>query len=427
MRYALWLFFLFALAVALALFTGANPSTVSFFWPPYRLDASLNLVFLVTLVAFFVVHLAWRSVSVLLRLPTEARRWRALQKDHAMHQALLKAQSYLLAGRYTRAAASARQALDFAQELSISHRKRQEINTVKALGHLIAARSAHFLHDTPTRDQQMENALKAASQSSEAELKDGTLMQAASWALEESDASAALGHLASLNPGASRRVAALKIRLRAAQQAGQVTQALETSRLLIKHRAFTPNAAASLVRGLAQQAMQQSFDLDQLSKIWMMLDDEEKAQPLIAAFAVKRLEALGGETAVARRWLIPAWGRLFEFESNVTPDAQEAELLVAALQGQLGGLDSAWLARIEKAHTSYPQLATLHYLAGIACLERQLWGKAEILLTNATPLLKGHAFECDAWRALAALAEHRDQTELAFNYYKKAAMSQGVL
>ena len=58
MRAALWLLALFGVAVAAALFAGNNPGTVTVFWPPYRIDLSLNLVLLLLVGAFLVVHTA---------------------------------------------------------------------------------------------------------------------------------------------------------------------------------------------------------------------------------------------------------------------------------------------------------------------------------------------------------------------------------
>ena len=42
MRAALWLLALFGAAVAVALFAGSNQGTITVFWPPYRVDLSLN-------------------------------------------------------------------------------------------------------------------------------------------------------------------------------------------------------------------------------------------------------------------------------------------------------------------------------------------------------------------------------------------------
>lgn len=95
MRAALWFVALFGVAVASALLVGGNQSTVTVFWSPYRVDLSLNLVLLVLVVLFVMLHLAWRAMSALFELPHQARRWRLQQKERAMHAALLDALSEL--------------------------------------------------------------------------------------------------------------------------------------------------------------------------------------------------------------------------------------------------------------------------------------------------------------------------------------------
>ena len=77
MRAALWLLALFAVAVATALFAGNNQSTLTLFWPPHRIDLSLNLVLMALVAAFVVLHLALRALSALFEMPVQARRWRA--------------------------------------------------------------------------------------------------------------------------------------------------------------------------------------------------------------------------------------------------------------------------------------------------------------------------------------------------------------
>ena len=103
MRTTLWLAGLFAAAVALALFAGENQGTVTLFWPPHRIDMSVNLVVLLLLGAFALLYLALRTWAVLLDLPRQARRWRAQQRERAAHEELLDALVQLLAGRYVRA------------------------------------------------------------------------------------------------------------------------------------------------------------------------------------------------------------------------------------------------------------------------------------------------------------------------------------
>ena len=54
MRAALWLLALFGVAVAAALFAGNNQGTVTLYWPPYRIDLSLNMVVLLLVGSFAV-------------------------------------------------------------------------------------------------------------------------------------------------------------------------------------------------------------------------------------------------------------------------------------------------------------------------------------------------------------------------------------
>ena len=107
MRAALWLMALFAIAVASALFAGNNQGSVTVYWHPYRVDLSLNLVLLLLVGSFVLLHGAMRALSALLKIPQQARSWRLLQKERAMHVALLDAISHLYAGRFVRSRKSA--------------------------------------------------------------------------------------------------------------------------------------------------------------------------------------------------------------------------------------------------------------------------------------------------------------------------------
>ena len=63
MRAALWLLALFGVAVAIALFAGNNQGTVTLFWPPYRVDLSLNLVLMLSVGGFVFLHAVLRALS----------------------------------------------------------------------------------------------------------------------------------------------------------------------------------------------------------------------------------------------------------------------------------------------------------------------------------------------------------------------------
>ena len=99
MRAALWLVGLFAMAVALALFAGDNDGTVTVFWPPHRVDLSVNLALLLLALSFALLYVGLRAIGALLELPRQARRWRAQQRERATHAMLLDAITQFSAGR----------------------------------------------------------------------------------------------------------------------------------------------------------------------------------------------------------------------------------------------------------------------------------------------------------------------------------------
>jgi len=415
MRAALWLLLLFGVAVAGALFAGNNQGSVTLFWPPYRIDLSLNLVVLLLVAAFFVVYTASRALAALFDLPRQALRWRTQQKERAVHAALLDSISHLLAGRYIRARKSAEAVLEQETSLTASGQKPANAAQLRAIAHVLAAESAQALQDRSAREEHLQRALEQASARDAQETRDGALMRAARWALEDRDPEAAMKLLQGLPQGAARRTLALRTRLRASRQAGQPIEALETARLLAKHHAFSEVAAGSILRGLAADLLNGAYDMAQLQRAWASLENSERLMPEVAIHAAQRLMALRGDARLAREWLLPVWESQGELGDNLRVK------LVCALEEGLDSIDGAWLARIESAQKAHPRDATLQYLAGMACMKRQLWGKAQQLLTQAALGLQDAALHRNAWRALAALAERREDASAAAQAWKKAA------
>ena len=424
MRAALWLLALFGVAVATALFAGNNQGTVTLYWPPYRIDLSLNLVLMLLVGGFVTVYAALRALAALLELPHQARRWRLQQKERAMHTALLDAQTHMLGGRFLRSRKAAVAALSQEHALAAANEAVPHGHQLRALAHMIAAESSHALQDRATRESHWQDALQEAplrGTVSEQEMREGAQMRAARWSLDDRDADGALERLAALPQGAARRTLALRIKLKATRLARHTQEALDTARLLGKHRAFSPAAAQSIVRGLATELINSAHDTAQLQQAWLSLEPAERAMPELAIHAAQRLATLGGDAAQVRSWLLPVWERMVDL-----PDAlseQHALKLVRALESGLDALDAPWLARIEAAHQANPRDTRLQYLAGMACLKRQLWGKAQQLLTQAAHHLADASLRASAWRHLAELAERRGDDAAAAAAWKKAAMS----
>ena len=427
MRAAFWLMTLFAIAAATALFAGNNQAVLSIFWPPHRIDVSFNLAAFLMLGLFVLIYVAMRALSAVVSLPLQARAWRAQQKERAMYGALMDALAHQLAGRYIRATKSAQNALT--QEKSLA-RMASDSNLVvgysparasqlQSLANLLAAESAQALQNKPLRDEHLHMALQSSAPRHAQEVREGVQFRAARWALDDRDAAAALDALTQLPQGAGRRTLALRMKLRATRQLRQTREALETARLLAKHRAFSPAAAQSLVRGLGLELLGDAHDSAQLKEAWALLDANERVMPELAVHAAARMMSLHGDAEVARTWLLLIWPQLVHTNS-VHSDGLRISL-VKALEPGLDSMDASWLERIEAAQTARPRDANLQYLAGMACLSRQLWGKAKQWLGLSVLSLQDVGLNRKAWLALAQLAEQRDEAAAAAEAYKRAA------
>ncbi len=419
MRAALWFLAIFAAAVGVALFASQPDGTVTLFWPPHRVDISLNLVLLLLLGAFVLLHFALRAIAALLELPTRAKAWRATQRERAMHTELNDAIAHQLAGRFSRARKLAETSAQHAANLGSAV---PQTSQVKVMAHLLAAEAAQSLQDSSGRDAQVRAALDVALPKSAAHIHEGVHLRAARWALDDRDPAAALKRLDTLPQGTQRRTIALRLKLRAARQAHRNAEALDTARLLAKHGAFSPAAAQSMVRSLATHTLTDAHDAQQLMRAWDSLTVAERAQPEVATHAALRLVNVSANTPEAsahqeraRQWLQTAW----DSYPSLGDSAQSR--LVQALEATFDTIDTAWLGKIEAAQRQLPRDGRLQYLAGMACMKRELWGKAQQLLTVATEDLKDEPLKRFAWRALAQLAENRGDTAAATNAWRSAA------
>ena len=425
MRFALTLLALFAIAVAVTLVAGNNQGTVTLFWPPYRVDLSVNLVLAVLAGTFVTLHLALRALSLLFGMPGEARRWRIQHRERTMFVALLDSLSHLAAGRFIRARKSAEMVLLQEGALHRGGEKPAYGDQLRALTHLLVAESAHSLQNRQDREVHFQLALSQSEKAAAQEAMEGVKLRAARWAMEERDPVASLRWLDELPQGASRRTVALRLRLKAARLDGQTASALETARLLAKHRAFSVSAGESIVRGLTLEMLNGAHDAVQLQKFWDNLETTDRTHPDIALAAAKKLLSLGGEVGLSRNWLVPVWDQMLQKSAGLT-ESQRVKLIEALQQGYAlvdGAPDAAWLTRIETAQMRNPGDAKLQYLAGITCMSLNLWGKAQQLLAQSVSQLLGSSLEQTAWLELANLAEQRGDADAANQAYKKALIS----
>jgi HemY protein len=412
MRAVVWFVLLFVVAVVAATTFGANDGLVSLYWGGWRMDVSMNLFLLVMLATCLALVTVFQAVSALVGLPRKAHAWRVARRDRTAQAALRDALAQFFGGRYSRAQKAAQRALliqaetpDLAQD-----------NEFTVLGHLLAAGSAHKLQDRVRRDEELEKALELSSRSSAARsAEEGARLLAAEWALDDRDATRALSLLSVLPPGVARRTHALRLKLQACRLAQQPHEALKTARLLAKHQAFSKAAAQGLLRSLAFESLDGARDADQVRRTWFSLDAADRRDPLVAARAAVCLASFGAQ-AEGRAWLRPFWDRLADFTEDER--VALAEGLVACVEG----IAPDWLARLEAAAQAHPREPAVAYAVGCALAERELWGKAGLLLEQAAsaPSLD-RASRRRAWLLLARLADQQSDAERAASCYREAA------
>jgi HemY protein len=412
MRAIVWFVLLFVVAVVTATTLGTNDGLVTFYWRGLRLDLSLNLFLLLLLGSCFVLVIAFRAMYSLIGLPRRAREWRVARRDRTAQASLRDALVQYFAGRYSRAQKSAERALAIQTDTP----ELAQDNEFTVLGHLLAAGSAHRLQDRTGRDEQLRQALDLSHRSAAARsAEEGARLLAAEWALDDRDAPRALELLAELPIGVARRTQALRLKLQAARLARQPQDALKTARLLAKHQAFSKVAAQGLLRSLAFESLDTARDSDQLRRIWQLFDAGDRRDAFVAARAAN-CAVQRGAADDARTWLRPFWERLGELAVD------ERAAVALAFVNAIEGIGQDWLPRLEAASTTYPRDAAIALAVGCALAELQLWGKARLLLQQASGdgTLEAPARR-KAWLALAALARAEGDAERTAECFEAAA------
>ncbi|MDO8275747.1 MAG: heme biosynthesis protein HemY, partial [Serpentinimonas sp.] len=271
-------------------------------------------------------------------------------------------------------------------------------------------------------------------------VREAALLRASAWAIEARDAVQARTWWQQLPQGAARRIQALRLRLKLAQLERDSPVAIDAVRQLRKHKAFSAAAAASLLQTLVSEALQQTHDAEQLLRVWKGLDARERADAGLALQFLQQWvrlqprevgaadgvagasDAAAGHFQAGRRWRDEALQTLMGAYTQLEGGAQYH--CIRVLQDVLPELDASWLAQLDAAQAARPADAGLQYLAGQALMQRQLWGKANQMLQQASRSLQDAGLRRRAWRALAQLAEQRGDEAVAQQAWKQAALCE---
>jgi HemY protein len=374
MKTLVWVIVIAALAVGLTLAATQNAGTVLLVLPPYRTEISLNF-FVVLLVAGFVACYAMvRAVSAVLRLPRQVREYRAARRREQARNSFLEALQEYFAGRYRRA-----------EQAALAARNMPEL---PGLAVLLAARATHRLRDYERRDAYLAEAAAASPDSP------ARIVTEAEQLVEGRRHEEALELLRRLP---RRHTAALRLELRAQQQARNWQAVLALTEELRKRGVYDATQAEQLRRhALVEHIRRSADDARTLAEAWSKVPSSERAERRVALAAARGFIALG------------ACGEAHRIIEHALAANWESEL--ARLYAECDGGDT--LRRIERAEEwlkAHPADAVLLLTLGRLCAGQGLWGKAQSYLEASVAIEATHS----AHLALARLQESLGNAEAA--------------
>lgn len=385
MRGLFWLLAMFSLAVGLSLVSRFGDGYVLIVAPPWRIEASLVLVFLLLLGGFILGYWVVRLISHTLHLPAHVKAFRTRQRESSGRSAFAGAVQALFEGRWGRARKLAAQAHD-------------KLST-PALAALVAAKAAHRTGDAKERDLWLSRA------GEEADLRQARLSTEAELLLDARRFEDARSVLRQLHDGGHRGIASQLMLLRAEQGAGNWDEVVRLARALDKRDA----APREWLRQLRSNATIESLrakglDAASLTRRWRSIDESERLDHRAAGAAARLFMRLGG-------------GKIAH---DILRDALEHEWNAEAivLYGDCLGADARdQLQQAELWQQRHPRDGGLLLTLGRLCLHLELWGKAKSYLEASLAQRPARA----AHVALARMAEKLERPGEAQAHYRAAA------
>ncbi len=395
MRLLLWLVALMAAAIGIAVTARFNPGNVVLFYPPHRIDMSLNLFVVLLALLFLMLYGLVRAVRSTLRMPQRVAAYRLRKREREGNKGLRDALKALLEGRFGHAEKAAMRAAELPENAGLAA--------------LIGARAAHRMREPARRDAWL------AGIAGDNSMKTARLMTVIELLVDDHQPEAALEAAEELNASGQRHIHALQWSMKAHQQARNWPEVLRLVRILDKRKALHPALAARL-RELAYEALlsEEGHDPEAIRRVWADVPAADRTKPYIAARAATAFNASGLHDegrVIAEEALRAGWD----------------ERVVRAYRDAAGPAGSATLlAQIENCEgwlRERPNDAELAFALGSLCLRQKLWGKAQRYLEQALSDATDSAMVRDVHLKLAQLHEALGQDEKAAGHYRHSALA----
>ena len=395
MRLLLWLVALMAVAIGVAVTARFNPGNVVLFYPPYRIDMSLNLFVVLVVMLFVFVYGLLRALRATVSMPRKVAAYRQRKRERDGNKGLRDALKALFEGRFGHAEKAAMRAAELPENAGLAA--------------LIGARAAHRMRQSARRDNWLAGVVNDNS------LKTARLMTMTELLVDDHQPEAALDAVAELTASGQRHLHALQWSLKAQQQAKNWPEVLRLVRMLDKHKALHP-ALSLRLRELSYEALlsDSTHDAESIQRVWSTIPSADRVKPFIAARAAAALTARG----------------LHEEARSSAEEALRVEWddrVVRAYRDAAAGAGSAsLLAQIEHCETwlkQRPNDAELALTLGALCLKQKLWGKAQRYLEQALSDATAPRMVREAHLKLAQLHEALGQQEEANAHFRQCALA----
>ena len=386
MKFLVWLLALFTVAVTLTLFA-RNPGYVLFVYPPYRIELSLTLFVFGLLLLLALGYISTRLLFGLLHLPSHVRSYREQRAMGKSRAAMMEALTAFFEGRYAAAEKAAVRAMESGDQSGINP--------------IIAARSAHELHEFDKRDSYLASTKgKSVGESTM------RLIAQTEFMLDQKQPQAALSALKELNSAIQHKhVGALQLELKAQQQARNWDGVLSAVAQLEKRSVISAH--------IALQAKQQAWleklslpqqDLKALTTLWKSIPENIRQESKVATIGTHSFIKFN-DCKSAQQLLTDSLNAHWDSELvTLYGDCKEESLLMTQIN------------QAEKWLPQHPDDAGLLLALGKLCMNQALWGKSQNYLEASVSLLPGRA----AYSALAQLAEKLNNSDDASKYYQLA-------
>lgn len=379
MRILFWVIAIAVLAAGLVAAGRYNTGYALLVFPPYRLEISLNLFFVLLAGTFVLGYLAVRVISATLRLPQQVQEYRSARRKDQAHAALIETVREFFAGRYARAEKAAGRCMVLGEHAGLAA--------------ALAARAAHELRAFERRDEYLAQAARLASEDDAVKVVTEAELLLAQRRFQD-----ALGVLAALP---QKHTAALRLELKAQQLARNWEPVLALVDQLEKRNVYDAEHAEQIRRyAQAEHLERLATDLHALEGAWQKIPQRQKRDTRIALAAARSFITAGMSEQAQR---------IIEDSIDTAWDSELVELYAECAGGTVTGIEraEAWL----KAH---PQDAALLLALGRLCVRQALWGKAQSYIEASLALEPTYP----AHLALAQLHERLGNADAACRNYQ---------